>query len=59
VSPHEEDHELPYECVKHFNDLIHEEDPCEDEALVYTLPFDEYIQTFVPTTHQEDNIIKL
>jgi hypothetical protein len=33
-----------------------EEDPCEDEALVFSLPFDEDIQSFVPLVHQKGNM---
>jgi len=61
VSREEEEHELPRECTKWFDethlvqDLIHEEAPFEDEVLVSSLPFDEDIQAFVPPTHQEEN----
>jgi hypothetical protein len=49
----------------HIYEEIHQEDPDEDpnkvfdedEVLIPTLPFDEDIQTLIPPTHQEYNMM--
>jgi hypothetical protein len=55
VSPQEEEHELPYECVERFNDLIHEKDPCKDEVLVSSLPFDEASRPLASCTSRREH----
>ena len=55
---YQEEHELPCEYVEeeHFDethlvkDLIHEEAPHDEEALVFSPPFDEVIQVSIPRT---------
>ena len=62
---YQEEHEFPCEYVEeeHFDethlveDLIHEEDPHEDEASVFAPPFDEVIQASIPPAHEENNVV--
>jgi hypothetical protein len=62
---YQEEHEFPCECVKeeHFGkthfvkDLIHEETPHEDEALIFSPPSSEVMQASIPPSYEEKNVV--